>query len=571
MFGNDSLPSKVMVYGCRVDTNLVELQRQLRYANRYRNQIVEIELKRRAQVDELTCEVCPDLKKTEEAIEARELEFDELEVKVKKFRQASRKRSAAPKELREELTQARKDLKVLRARRKELRQATFENPKFKSSQIAIDESDKKLMLQARKDCNLYWGTYLAVEQAMSKRKSGAPPRFKRFRGDGRIAVQLQKGISPEQSMSCEDNRIRIEPVETPGRKTGGRRDGRKHRIWIRVGSDGRRPIWATVLSEVHREIPPGSQIKWVYLIARRVATKTNWTVQFVVSSANGFPRTDDATEGNVAVNLGWRTKDGEMRTAYWLGSDGEEGELVIPPAYLRRLPKCDALKSTRDKDFDTMKKELSRWMKEHKPGNGLPAASADGYEWLRSRLDNLSHWRAQAKLALVSLLWRDLRFGGDEAIFCAVESWRKQDKHLYEWQENNRRKYQAWRLDLYRNFARDLRRKYKTLVLGKIDWRVFQKKPRVEESDEKKLARARKGMASPSILEGKLRNAFSDVEEMSAKNITRTCHVCDKISGEVNPQELIHTCVNCGSTFDQDRNACINLMRASDKNECVLT
>jgi transposase len=64
-------------------------------------------------------------------------------------------------------------------------------------------------------------------------------------------------------------------------------------------------------------------------------------------------------------------------------------------------------------------------------------------------------------------------------------------------------------------------------------------------------------------------HAFAEVAQVPSKNTTRTCNVC----GVVHPFDAKHNiwrepvCPECGSTWDQDENAGVNILRVWQERE----
>jgi hypothetical protein len=244
--------------------------------------------------------------------------------------------------------------------------------------------------------------------------------------------------------------------------------------------------------------------------------------------------------------------DGGVRAAKWIGEDGEIGELVLDAHKVGELAKAEDLRSIRDKNFDAIKLQLSSWL----------ATAKCVPDWLIEATKTLRQWRSQTRLAAVAIRWRSERFDGD-CIFQVVEDWRKQDKHLYEWEANARRGFLAWRQDRYRVFADQLGRKYGRLLIAAINWKSIQDKPAEEEADELRVARKRKRLVSPSQLQAILVERFGEVTKAEAKHLSGRCNVCGEMTEEPDRSALYYTCRHCESTYDQDENHCLNLLASS--------
>src|SRR5690606_20002748 len=75
------------------------------------------------------------------------------------------------------------------------------------------------------------------------------------------------------------------------------------------------------------------------------------------------------------------------------------------------------------------------------------------------------------RLAALALRWRQERFAGDEAGYTLVETWRKRDRHLWEYEANLRDQLLARRREQCRRFAAHLARTYGEIVLEDFDLR----------------------------------------------------------------------------------------------------
>jgi len=549
-FGNQAGPTRVYSYGASPVENEQGIRDQLFAAHRYRNTLCELELTRRQRVEEALARLAPDFSSAKAAWEQANADLEVAQAEVKMWRKQQRKKTVAPEKMRKRIASLRELRKEAAIRMKDKKQAAFNALSVRSAMDQLDAADRDRRKAARADCGVGWGTYLEVEKAASAFRRGSPPRFQRFRGDGKLAVQIQKGIKVDDLLGKGHGQVEFADAHACSR------GGPIYHVRIRLGSDAaRKPIWGGFDVVLHRPLPKDARVKWVFAVCRRVACHAQWSVQFVLERAEGWARPDGATSGRVAVDLGWRKVAGGLRVAYWIGDDGRQGELILPDKQVRRPVKSADLRSIRDNNFNALKLLLGRRLtKLEKPA------------WLQDATRFLVQWRSPARLAALVIRWRDQRFPGDEVAFHEVETWRKQDKHLYEWEMNNLRKFRDSRTDAYRVFARTLRRQYGTLVMEKIDWRQLAVEPAVEEGDDLARVRARRLLASPSHLESSLRGAFSDgtVEERPARGVTWNCHVCGEGCDTPDRAALVYECRHCGSSWDQDRNACLNLLASGE-------
>lgn len=541
MFGHKSLPSIVYSYGAlQPMSGLATVQRQLRATHLYRNALVELERVRRDQVASALRALSPDLLGMEAGLAALE-----DAITTAKDRLAAGNARARHRRATESDRSALRDLRVKRkscyASVRALRIALFDSSAWTAHQVAIETEITARQKSLRSACGVYWGSYLAVEQGMGAARSGPPPRFRRWRGDGKLAVQCQGGLTVQAFEGAADCRLQL-----------GASRGKARMVRFRIGSDDRAPVWAEVPVIFHRRLPADVTIKWCYLIARRVATHLRWEMQFVVSRASGFRREDLAAHGVVGIDVGWRLVPAGLRVAYWVAADTARDELVIPHKHLSRWSKSESLQSIRDERFNTTRSALHRWL----------GAVQDAPAWLRRRTETLSQWRSPARLAALILQWREQRFRGDEEIWDELEAWRKKDKHLYEWQANLGDRGIAWRLDLYRRFARDLARRFETAAIEDTDWRTLQRRPGPEAEHGDQAMREYQRIGAPGILHTCLRHAFARVQEIRAANTTQRCSTCGVLMG-ADAAPLMITCPGCGRVWDQDENAARNLLAAA--------
>lgn len=404
---------------------------------------------------------------------------------------------------------------------------------------------------------------------------------------GHHRVMLVEG---EAVLGLEEAKARAKAL---GAKYGIRRTKGKHlqhtMVKLRVGSKGRAPVWAVVPTMLHRPMPWDSKIKGVHLIRWKIATHCEWHVQFVLARAIGWKKPDCAADGTVSIDVGWRVTgddgktprpDGSMRVAYWKVSDGVEGELVLPAIWLAGMRKVENIQSTRDETFNVARDTLAAWIE------GL----VEKPEWLTQvrQIKTLRQWRSIARLAALVSRWRENRcvpdveplpmtnplslllrgqdedghlgLTGGEGVYALMETWRKRNKHLLEYEENLRDQLQRQRMDIYRNFAAQMRRKYRTAKIEKLDLRDFHKNQEVEEPVPDGALKEHVRDACISTLFQCLKESMAQIVEVSAQNTTAKCHVCESLQ-TWNHKILRHTCTTCGAEWDQDDNAAINISR----------
>jgi hypothetical protein len=620
MFGHDSLPSRIWSFGGPTgppSENLPLVREQLRLANRYRNDLIEVELRRREQCNEATHRRHPALAAAEGDADALVRRIEETVETARAENRRERKRTADAKSLRALLKPLKDQLREVRQRVREERAAAKADPSLREELSAVNEAASGRRRGLRAACGLYWGSYLQVEQDVQRACREPEPRFRRFTGEGKLAVQLQKGLSVGDLLGGQDPRLRLSLGP-----------GKYHTLRFRIGSAGagsRDPVFAALTINLHRELPRSALVKWCFLTVRRVGTDEEWRAQLVLARGEGWARDDDAKDGVCAVDLGYRRMpDGLLRVASWVGQDGGSGELLLPPRLMWAFSKADELRSLRDRLFNGARDTLRAWLSGSSPGSFLGELAdwleaevardaRDGKDdlsrrrrsdaatlrlavrtwtpprevpdWLRERTTSLHCWRSAARLAALVLRWQGRfpdrtpatttagprsrplppvrPYPDGQRILDALEVWRRTNKHLYQWESRLRLKATRRRDDLYRVFSRDLARRYRTAVTEDINWRDIKASPDVTTLSENVLpagVRYAAHWSACGTLARFLREAVADPQTGDPAWSTQRCHDCGKREVFDKASELVHTCSHCGARWDQDRNAALVLL-----------
>lgn len=590
---------RIYSYGAKTPDLEEQIIGQMRLANRYRNALVEMERERRERSLNALRARFPD-------IPALEAEYQALTNQLEEDRKASRQQNALQrkrrlsKEEKQILTEVRQQRRQVYARLRERKAEAWADPDLRADLQAVENwlcgqrvpgrrtrgpSRAKQVRGEFTAQGLRQEGYQPAEASMQGARKGPPPRFKRFTGEGKLSLQIQGGMSPAELLACEDGRVRLKAIHAASRY---------YQLWFRVGSEGRQPIWAKVPLVLHRDLPADARIQWVSILRRQCGTHWRWQVQFTLKREE-WPQVA-ALKGACGVDLGWRQVEGGLRVAYWVGQDADEaeesparilcaedlkdgfpscGELILSDEDLCRWHKADEIASIRAKNFNAVRDELTAWLRK----------TTDVPDWLRETLSHLHVWRSPARLEMLLWRWHGVRykkgretpwqphpdyqglpgcgrFAGDETIFPRLWAWRKQDKHLYDWQEANRQKAVRWRDDLYCNFARTLADRYRTVVFEKTNWRELQEVPEVDEDGiESRTTNHR--IAAVGRLRQLVRKKTGRYVETDPTHTTTRCHSCGAIEEFDAARELEHTCQACGETWDQDQNAALNLLDAA--------
>ena len=489
--------------------------------------------------------------------------------KEKKVKSVNTKAAAARvKQLIQDQKAAKTDLQRERER--------LRTPALRCAQRAIGDIAGAEIRSARAACGLYSATYLKTEEAAGQAaKTSYPglPHFQRYDGSGKIAVQLVGGISVKELFSGEDTQIRIKPVpeDTFYRRRHHRRLASRTVVKIRAGSNtDRTPKWVDLPIILHRPLPDDAVIKWAWIFRRRIGCRHEYRLQLVFESNTFRTGVQKAGRGQatIAIDLGWRKlEDGEIRVAYWLDDQGNKGQFLVPrykprtgDAVVFGHEKPEDLRSIRDKLLDAEKTTLRTWL----AATSLP-------DWLKERTRYLHTWRAPGKLGALLTTWKKQRFDGDEEIVRKLEAWSKQDRHLLDWESSQRDRAQNHRREEYRLIANKIARVYSKIIIEVFDLRTFAKAKQPEDGlpSDGRRQRSNRMIASPSELRNVIRQAAvktgAEVIEESAEYTTLTCALCGFTEKWDAAPAIIHTCGRCGEEWDQDENACRNLLGASGK------
>jgi hypothetical protein len=427
----------------------------------------------------------------------------------------------------------------------------------------------------RKQCGLYPGTYLFAENAANAAykhamKFWAAPKYHRWEGNGAVAVQVKDkgGIPVSALFSGEDTRMHI--INEPRtRVTRKHPEGIKipHSCWfrLRVGSTPKgRAIWAKWPMIMHRPLPDDAIVKWATVIRSRVGRKVTWAVHFTLEAKSFAPAkfdTDAALgvahlpkEGAppVAVHLhpmAVTDDDGNLLVAMAMNSVGETTPCFLSMVDRRKSPNgkkssqtfriqdvkgaqehANGLRSQRDTNFNEIRHTLRAEMNVR-----------DVPEWLSEALRYMAQWEQQLKLVKVAHRWSRERFDGDESMYGALDAWRRQDTHLYQWESCERERAIRHRRDIYRNWARRLANEHKgMLVLENVNFANLARRPNPEDED---LLNDRLRARRPTVAVGELREAlkhafFGRVTVLEPEGRAALCPICGgKLQGAADSRE----------------------------------
>ncbi len=415
---------------------------------------------------------------------------------------------------------------------------------------------------------LAWGTRLVVADAVEHaRRTTDWVDDLRHTSCQRVAVQIQmtSSLSTEGLLAEGDTRLRLD--KTPyalGPRIEGfrpRADGevknrgdnvrprRLRELAIRVGSIGRDPIWARLHVLMHRPLPPGADIKWAWAQRRMIAGRAKWEVVFSLVMAPPQIPAHPSTS-TVAVDIGWRRRDAGIRIAYFVGTDGHEGELVIPVEVERRHGKSADLRSIRDNHRNHLAGYLAAWR------DGRAASP------VVERLASVASWIRTGHFVRLQHLWSENREDGDEHAYEKLREFLKKDRHLWAWEANNMVRMKLQIVGRITEWAHTLCKRYSTVVIEDFDLTALKE---VETPD--RIASRSIQKIGPAEIRVALKAASgtyrAELQLVPAANTTVICAACEKPREIADRKALVLTCLACGFAEDQDRTAARNLLRAN--------
>lgn len=347
------------------------------------------------------------------------------------------------------------------------------------------------------------------------------------------------------------------------RRGGGSNRPQYGTLQIRVGSEGRNPIWAGWPIKMHRQIPKDALVKWVKVSYYRVgASKHVWKVDVVVDEPAAS--SESCGKGAVAIDIGWRVQDEQLRSVYWRDTKGHSGSLMLSSELRRAFKQADEIRGVRDSNLDRMKAQfisgnLPRWVCASTVGKNeaMPSLAQ-----ARSYLNQRKSFRRWARLAT------DSRWKGK----CpqVLTDWSKQDRHLYDWEANQRRKAVNRRRDEVRVFAAEMTRKYDTIIVEAnenetklMDLHFAVKRADPEDQAENKTARHNRQVEAPGATRLEITNAArkraATVALISTAGAVRQCPFCGQVDKQ--SKKGAPSCSRCGKTWDSADGTCRTLLQ----------
>ena len=375
------------------------------------------------------------------------------------------------------------------------------NEQRKSTHLRVLETRRAL----RKASGLGWGTYMLVEDAVKRatRAKSGTPRFRSHDGTGRLGATIPTGIV-NKSLSHESRHCRI-----------GKPDQRGHAVAELTMGNGRKmplPI------KLHRPVPAGV-LRQAYVAVSRVGTRYVWGLRLVIDESE--PKAKRCGSGTVAINFGWRSKTDGVRVAYAVGCDSEHHELVIPHSLLDACRHSESLRSIGDSE--------------------AVAYLGDARRRRRMRAVGLCHPAPQVPETR-SAPWANSRH------------WALQDRHLYEWESDERAKCVRRRRALVLAWVQSIAMRYERIVVESFSLAEIIRRDSVSVAEIPEARHVRFMVAPGELREMVKREVGKERVKLVGGAMTMACSQCgcELVGDRIRSIEL--RCERCGDSVDQDAN-----------------
>jgi hypothetical protein len=427
-------------------------------------------------------------------------------------------------------------------------------------------------------------------------------RFKPWSGHGAFGTQIQGGATYGDLCSGSHTFAQLECLDRGNYTPGSRRHGSLHRLRVRLGSDGQKPVWAEFEASLLRSgprtsastsdpIPPDARVMQVRVVVDRIGVHDHWYVCFTAQVPDAVHLRDEPPTkgGTVAIDIGWRSLDGGLRVGYF--HDGQEHGPIDLPTIRKRL-KPHGKRGAKAKWFEVrdvfdhashiqgiLSQEFYSEDKDaavyggalHDLAVWIDSRGRDALpEWLSESTAGIRQWRSQARLNGLVERWLHNRFEGDGQIVARMDQWRKDYRHLHEWCARERNRALNARDEHYRQTALRLARAYETIVINGADLATTRRRKRKEKAaPELVMVEDAKRSQAFGAAPGKLREEIVKAAKKYGRTLvklpfeTERCHVCGEVCEFDRARYLSHKCEHepCTAQWDQDANACLNALR----------
>lgn len=368
---------------------------------------------------------------------------------------------------------------------------------------------KRLSREARKASGLGWGTYQLVEDDVKRAVRSGTPQFRRNDGTGRVGASVQACDSI--TVGADDARVVI------GTPDARRRTTITLRMAAPAGERGTGRL-ITLPIVLHRDLPAGEIVR-AYIQVERVGLRTVWGVRIVMHEAQSTRAR--CGSGAVAVNLGWRSTADGIIVATALSDCGIVDRLVIPHALLDAYRHAEELRALADRE---------------------------AHEYLGDS-------RRRSRARREALRQPDDGHRGNRSPWASAQEWARQDRHLYQWECDERTKTIRRRRAIALAWVQRLAETYERVSID-----AFRLEPLIKHgASELPEARHVRFMVAPGELRELLTREFGKARVAKPVGAhTVTCSACGNVCAFDRVHAREHTCEWCGDRWDQDVNNAAN-------------
>jgi hypothetical protein len=585
------VPKQVVVrqYGARL-LGGVEAERLASEAlfrqNQLWNSLVEVEHQSRAGYNRALTESDAELKQLQSDLTGLETELATLTTNRNRARvEARAKTSPAIKEI----EAARKRvIAAMAATRTQIKARKTEVKDKAADQIAANESDRKAAVKvACAKHDLWWAQQeLMLDRYKVARvramKEGEMLQFHRFDGSGSMRVRFSGAdpVAVDRVLTGFSDLLAIEEpsADILGPMKARKADGsRRVVITVRVGKrtqDGFIPkLRFLVTLHAGHDMPKDMPLKTVTLRRDMHCGRQDWRISFMWAEplpVAGDRAVHDRTlpADGCGIDFGWRLVGDEaspqarsLRVAMVCWNGRTFHQIALPPAWLARMNRADALRSKLDVLCNEAKLAVAPMVKTWGRDLGAPDDSLPRWHRLGIKLSRAETPRASLTLAFCLAVARETECPSP---LCEVaERYIPLIRKLWLEEHHTRRKAVAFRKHFYREEAARIVRRAGILGVEQADLAELARRTKKDGSDNDMTdeVRRQRQLAAPSELRLAIINAAKregrELVLVPAADTTRKCSSCGHLHKPVG-SDLMFTCDGCSKVWDQDENAAAN-------------
>ncbi|RLB65745.1 MAG: transposase [Deltaproteobacteria bacterium] len=543
--------------------------------NKFWNTLVEIERDHRTayriviDADEAVAEMNLKIQDIKDYIFAQ----DEQRKEARK--QHRSKKGSHTKAFDEKMKELKGQVRELSPQAKELRQKVRDQAKEALGQL--EQQRKEAVKKAYQDSGLWWSNYNDVidrynTARVRAMKTGTELKFHRFDGSGGFRCQIQGGMTVEELLSGRYNIAQIRMVdqgcfaelrgglERKSKQSYGSRNYKRGYGVLSItvytdkdegGKHRRRMLDFAII--LHRPLPVEATLKELRVVRKRIGTDFRWDVTFTFTE-KAAPIVHTHPEKFCGIKLGWKAVKGGLRVATIFDGESKPSHIVMPQVIVDKLIYVEGLRAR----IDTMTNENYEWLLKQ-VNEEAPKSLAEVFESLKR-----AKHPHPAKFAKMVGTWSNFE-GYLPDVFEKADLRQKMCRRLSLEHQNLRDKMLRRREDFYRCRAKEITEEFGVIVLDKMDlrWMATREKANGEPTELHPKARHTRNLAAISVLrEWIVKQSAKTGAQINTLNIASST-ICHKCGSKVKAGSgIVRSCLSCGTSWDKDENAAINLWRA---------